>query len=139
MTYHSSSASDSISPAGISPARSNECSCPPATQYISSQAAAESQKKGTNTAPGPSIPCLAFGDNRRRRSLALAVVPVVLPVVLRAAGDAQKCKHRCYWKSELLHKSNSSFRDALTVTKASSWGRLTNSKAIECFASKPCA
>ena len=44
--------------------------------------------------PAPLIPCLAFGDNRRRRSFALAVVASVL----RTAGDAQESEHHSHCK-----------------------------------------
>src|SRR5215831_10584191 len=134
MTYHSSSASDSISPAGTSLARCNEYSLPTRNTVNKRPSSGQIAKnKGTNTAPGPSIPCLAFGDNRRRRSFTLAIVPVVLPGVLRAAGDAQKCKHRCDWKSELLHGKYSSFRDAQIVTKPSFAGAAHTQQSHRAF------
>ena len=91
MAYRSSSASNSISPADTSLNREIH--------------------KGTNTAAGPSIPCLAFGDNRRR-GFALAVVTSVL----RTASDAQEREHRSHCKTELLHDDSPPGNDELTVT-----------------------
>ncbi len=56
---------------------------------------------------------LAFGNDWRRRSFALAVVFVS---ILCAAGDAEECKHCCHYKAKLLHDKYSPCGDELIVT-----------------------
>ena len=113
-----------------------ELGCTAASRFIlHARPAATAQKEGDrHNGRSPLSFVLAFGNNRwRRRGFALAVRRSVL-----CEGRDAKKRHRCCSQySECFH--HTILLRHVTNDDASLQRRLTHSKAIGAFATKPCA